>query len=63
MNPSDFLPLSAKEFHILLALSAEPQNGYRIVQLAEDNSRGMVKLSPATQKGRAGSGIRKSQAG
>ncbi len=49
MKTSQFLPLSAKEFHILLALSGEPQNGYRIVQLAEENSRGAVKLSPATQ--------------
>jgi DNA-binding PadR family transcriptional regulator len=44
-----FLPLSPREFHILLALAEAPQNGYRVALLTEENSRGRVLLSPATQ--------------
>ena len=42
------LPLSARMFHLLLALADGPQNGYRAANLVEDNSGGRVRLSPAT---------------
>ena len=48
MDARDFPPLSAKEFHILLALAGDPQNGYQVVQLVEENSLRKVRLSPAT---------------
>ena len=49
METGPFLPLSPKEFHILLALAEEPRNGYQVAQHVEENSRGSVRLSPATQ--------------
>lgn len=49
MDVDAFLPLSPREFHILLALAEEPRNGYEIAQRVETNSRGTVRLSPATQ--------------
>ena len=49
MEASSFLPLSAREFHILLALAGDPLNGYQVAQQAEENSGGAVRLSPATQ--------------
>ena len=44
-----YLALSAREFHILLAVSQEPLNGYQISQSVEEASKGTVRLSPATQ--------------
>lgn len=44
-----FLPLSSKEFHILVALAERPRNGYQVAQHVEESSRGAVRLSPATQ--------------
>ena len=41
-------PLGAPVFHILLALAEGALNGYEITQRAEKNSRGTVRLSPAT---------------
>ena len=49
MSIESFLPLSSREFHILVALSEEPRNGYQVSQRVEENSRGAVRLSPATQ--------------
>ena len=49
MDPKDYLPLSVREFHILLAVSDRPLNGYQIAQSVEETSRGAVRLSPATQ--------------
>lgn len=49
MDIEAFLPLTPREFHILLALAREPRNGYQVAQVAEENSRGSVRLSPATQ--------------
>lgn len=49
MKADAFLPLSSREFHILLALAQAPQNGYQVSLLVEENSRGRVRLSPATQ--------------
>lgn len=49
MHVESHLPLTPREFHVLLALAGEPRNGYQIGQQAEENSRGSVRLSPATQ--------------
>lgn len=49
MKPETFLPLSAREFHILVALAEEPRNGYQVSVRVEENSAGRVSLSPATQ--------------
>ena len=49
MDVDGYLPLSAREFHILLAVSEEPLNGYRVSQSVEETSSGAVRLSPATQ--------------
>lgn len=49
MDPESFLPLSAREFHILVALAEEPRNGYQVSVRAKENSAGRVALSPATQ--------------
>ncbi len=49
MDIDDYLPLSVREFHILLAVSVEPLNGYRVSQSVEETSNGAVRLSPATQ--------------
>ena len=49
MDVDGYLPLSAREFHILLAVSDEPRNGYRVSQSVEQTSNGTVRLSPATQ--------------
>ena len=49
MDIDGYLPLSVREFHILLAVSVEPLNGYRVSQSVEETSKGTVRLSPATQ--------------
>ena len=49
MDVDGYLPLSAREFHILLVVSEEPLNGYQVSQAVEETSNGMVRLSPATQ--------------
>lgn len=49
MDVDQFLPLTTREFHVLLTLAAEPLNGYQVSKRAEENSRGAVSLSPATQ--------------
>ncbi len=49
MDVEGYLPLSAREFHILLAVSEDPLNGYQLSQSVEETSNGMVRLSPATQ--------------
>ena len=41
-------PLTPREFHILLALSQGPANGYQITQRAEEAAGGRVRLSPGT---------------
>jgi DNA-binding PadR family transcriptional regulator len=42
------LPLSPKVLHILMALAAEPMNGYRLGLRVEDASEGMIRMSPGT---------------
>ena len=49
MDIDGYLPLSAREFHVLLAVSKEPLNGYQLSQSVEETSNGTVRLSPATQ--------------
>ncbi len=49
MDADSYLPLSAREFHMLLAVSREPLNGYQVSQSVEETSNGTVRLSPATQ--------------
>ena len=49
MHADSYLPLSAREFHILLALSRATLNGYQVSQSVEETSNGTVRLSPATQ--------------
>ena len=44
-----FLPLTAREFHILFALARDSKNGYQVSQVVEETSGGRVRLSPATQ--------------
>ena len=40
MDADSYLPLSAREFHVLLAVSQEPLNGYQISQSVEETSNG-----------------------
>lgn len=42
------LPLSPKVLHILMALAAEPMNGYRLGIRVEESSEGMIRMSPGT---------------
>ena len=49
MDEEQFLGLTAREFHILLALSQRPRNGYQVSLAVEEESNGAVRLSPATQ--------------
>ena len=49
MDVDAHLPLSVREFHILLAVLEEPLNGYQVSQSVERTSNGTVRLSPATQ--------------
>ncbi len=42
------LPLTPKVFHILLALAAEPMNGYRLGLQVEESTEGAIRLSPGT---------------
>lgn len=41
-------PLTPKEFHILLALSQGPANGYQITARVDEDAGGRVRLSPGT---------------
>jgi len=50
-NPRDFLPLTAAQFHILVALSDGVRHGYAIMQAVESDSDGIVKMGPATLYG------------
>ena len=47
-NEKSDLPLSPKVFHILLALAAEPRNGYQLGLRVEEASEGTIRLSPGT---------------
>jgi DNA-binding PadR family transcriptional regulator len=43
-----FLPLSAQQFHILLALTDGERHGYGIIQDVEDRTRGDMRLGTGT---------------
>jgi DNA-binding PadR family transcriptional regulator len=47
-NGKTDLPLSPKVFHILLALAAEPRNGYQLGLRVDEASEGVIRLSPGT---------------
>jgi DNA-binding PadR family transcriptional regulator len=47
-EPGSVLPLTPKVLHILLALAAEPMNGYRLALQVEESSGGVVRMSPGT---------------
>jgi DNA-binding PadR family transcriptional regulator len=42
------LPLTPKVFHILLALAAEPMNGYQLGLQVEGSTDGTIRMSPGT---------------
>jgi DNA-binding PadR family transcriptional regulator len=50
-DPREFLPLTAAQLHILVALSAGELHGYAIMQAVESSSDGLVKIGPATLYG------------
>ena len=50
-DPERMLPLKPAWFHILLALQDQAQHGYAIRDAAKEQSRGAVKLWPATLYG------------
>ena len=47
-DPRRFLPLSAQQFHILLALADEPLHGYGIIQAVRERTGGEVRLGTGT---------------
>jgi DNA-binding PadR family transcriptional regulator len=47
-EPSDFLPLTPAEFHILMVLAEEDLHGYGIMQRIEDQTKGALALGPGT---------------
>jgi DNA-binding PadR family transcriptional regulator len=44
----DFVPLSPRVFHILLALAEGTCHGYRLMLSVEANSQGRVRIGPGT---------------
>ena len=50
-DPMSFLPLSAAQFHVLVALTEGDRHGYAIMQAVEDSSGGIVRMGPATLYG------------
>ena len=46
--PEDWIPLTPRVFHILLALVDEEQHGYRIMKEVETRSDGKVRIGPGT---------------
>lgn len=49
--PEEFLPLTPAVFHILLALVEGEKHGYAIMQDAEANSDGSLRMGPGTLYG------------
>lgn len=47
-DPIDFIPLTPRTFHILMALTDEARNGYQIMGAIEANSKGRVRVGPGT---------------
>jgi DNA-binding PadR family transcriptional regulator len=50
-SPESFLPLKPHWFHVLLALSDQPQHGYGIMQDVLERTDGKVRLWPPTLYG------------
>ncbi len=44
----DWLPLTPRVFHILLALVDGAQHGYAVMQEVDERSRGRVQIGPGT---------------
>jgi DNA-binding PadR family transcriptional regulator len=51
VDPHSFLPLKTQWFHIMLALAAEDQHGYGIMQEVFERTGGKVRLWPAAVYG------------
>ena len=47
-DPSDFLPLTAMQFHIMASLAREPRHGYGVMQEVKTRSGGSVKIGAGT---------------
>jgi DNA-binding PadR family transcriptional regulator len=47
-DPLGFLPLSAHQFHILLALTDADRHGYGVIQDVEQRTRGEMRLGTGT---------------
>jgi DNA-binding PadR family transcriptional regulator len=47
-HPSDFLPLSPHQFHILLSLSDRERHGYAVIQDIQQRTRGGLRLGTGT---------------
>jgi len=47
-KPEDFIPLTPRTFHILLALKDGVEHGYAIMKEVESRSAGRVKIGPGT---------------
>ena len=47
-DPESFLPLTAPEFHVLLALGEEALHGYAMMQALADKTGGREALLPGT---------------
>jgi DNA-binding PadR family transcriptional regulator len=48
LDPTEFLPLTAMQFHIMASLAREPRHGYGVMQEVERRSGGRVKVRPGT---------------
>jgi DNA-binding PadR family transcriptional regulator len=48
LDPADFLPLTAMQFHIMVSLAREARHGYGVMQEVETRSRGEVKIGAGT---------------
>jgi DNA-binding PadR family transcriptional regulator len=47
-DPRSFLPLSAQQFHILLALARQDRHGYGIILDVADRTGGQLRLGTGT---------------
>lgn len=45
--PQSFLPLSARDFHILFTLAGGDRHGYGLVKDIEEQTGGLIRLDPA----------------
>jgi len=47
-KPNDYIPLTPRTFHILLALKDGTEHGYAIMKEVENRSEGRVRIGPGT---------------